>query len=113
MTCRELKVSWALIFIGIGLFALYPAHGVLVAFFPFAIAGYLRGTHDVHMKDTLLRRGPWQRVLLAYYLVVFVFAVRFADRVFDVSIVVPLMVVCFPIFIAMIVYDVSFCERDR
>lgn len=110
VTCRELAVSWGLIFIGIGLFALYPSHGVLVAFLPFAIAGYLRGSHDAHITETVLRRGKWQGFLLVYYLVVFALATRFADRVFDVSVIVPLAVIVFPLFIAMISYDVSVCR---
>ena len=111
ITCRDIVISWSLVLAGSAIFYIIPEYGVLIAFIPFGIASKIRWSHDRALKERIFENAAWRQFALVYYLVLFVFAVVYARRIFDISIIWPVLIMFLPFIFAMVVNDISCCRN--
>ncbi len=107
-------ISWVMIALGAGIFYEYPTYGVVIAFIPFGVAAYLRGTHDRTLKEKLFSNSLWKLFALVYYAVLLILALLYASYVFSISIIWSAILIFLPFFVGMVVNDITCCSgRSR
>ncbi|MBI3546324.1 MAG: hypothetical protein HY081_06985 [Gammaproteobacteria bacterium] len=117
LLCRKLLASWALTAIALLLMARYGHLGLLMAIVPAAIAQNIRLAHDKAAFERLREKKFWKSFALLYYLAllfVTIFALTRDIRLDELPIVAFIVMVMFPIFVAMIVSDFQLCsDKDK
>jgi biotin transporter BioY len=103
-------MSWVLIALGASIFYKYPTYGVVVAFIPFAVAAYLRGTHDRTLTEKLFRNSLWKLFALVYYAVLLILALLYASYVYSISNVWSALLIFLPFLVGMVVNDLLYCS---
>ena len=110
LSCRSILISWAMIALGASIFYEYPTYGVAIAFIPFGVAAYIRGTHDRTLKEKLFSNPLWRLFALIYYTVLLILALLYASDVFSISIIWSAILIFLPFFVGMVVNDISCCS---
>lgn len=116
LSCKSLFISWSLAVIGLWLMTSYGHIGLLLALVPLAIAQNMRLEHDRAMYQRIRESKGWMGFAMLYYvllLVVVVLSLARGTRLEDLPFVYFVILIMFPIFVAMIANDLRICKRPK